>query len=120
MRYKWFDYIRLVIDTLFSSRYERHLVEEVNRLEAEKQVMAAKLAKLEVSVFSVASPAGAEYAKAVNPPSPPIGGIGASGVLSWAAQQAEHQKYLEELEHDRSLSAEESLRQAEQGTQRTQ
>lgn len=98
MRFTWFDYLRLVWDTLTTSRYEKHLLTVLRRLEMEKSELKEENAKLKLAVFPLASPAGAEYVRRVSPPAAPAGGTGAGSVKSWAAMQAEHIMELEKSE----------------------
>lgn len=103
----WSARFRRIWDNLATSRYERHLLEQIEQLRDERAMWKQKCERLELAVMPLASVAGARYAQAVNPPKPPE--IMEPSANSWAAIQANWARDLEKEEksHGNGVSTKE-------------
>lgn len=96
--------IRGFWDTLCQSRFEKHLLAEINRLTTEKEALQAKVERMEVALLSQTR-MGAAYVQTIVPKvEQPLGGPSRPG--SWAQIQADHIRQLEEEEAKEKLRKE--------------
>lgn len=114
MRFGFAGWLRQTWDMLTTSRYEKHLLAELQRVLAERDEWKAKCSKLELAIFPLASREGAAYTHLAAPPKPLefVGGVGAKSLRSWAEIQAEHLKSLEESD-EHGVRTEAAGREAE-------
>lgn len=102
IRYDFTGWLRNAWDTLFTSRYEKHLLDENRWLKSELESTRFKLEKMELAIMPLASREGAAYARSVSP-SEPKAKIAEKpeSLMSWPELQAHHAlKMQQETEKD--------------------
>lgn len=91
----WSARLRRIWDNLFTSRYERHLREEIEELERQRDHYRMKCERVEAAML-----AGQKYLRDPQPPPKAI----PPRSDTWAGIQAEHQQELEASEKEKKPS----------------